>query len=124
MLENNENFNKYFKNLSNRERVLFEGGISLGALFHQFIGTPVSLLNKESLEKAICESIKNQPCVEDIEVKIVGNLSKDTYVSLDGKMLNVKLKIKVGNSIGIFKLEYIEELDYPLMYVLDIKESD
>ncbi len=34
---------KYFKNISNRERAIFEGAITMGALFHQFVGTPVNL---------------------------------------------------------------------------------
>ena len=44
---------KYFKNITNRERVIFEGAITMGALFHQFVGTPVSLKTAESLENAI-----------------------------------------------------------------------
>lgn len=48
-LEKSEIFDSYFKNLSDRERAVFEGGISLGALFHQFVGTPVSEKTKKSL---------------------------------------------------------------------------
>ena len=43
----------YFRNLSNRERAIFEGGISMGALYHQFVGTPVNIESCNSLEKAI-----------------------------------------------------------------------
>ena len=28
---------EYFSNISNRERAIFEGAISMGALFHQFV---------------------------------------------------------------------------------------
>ena len=45
----------YFRNLSNRERAIFEGGISMGALYHQFVGTPVNIESCSSLEKAIEE---------------------------------------------------------------------
>jgi hypothetical protein len=119
-LEENEIFNSYFKNLSDRERAVFEGGITLGALFHQFVGTPISLKNKEILEKSIEEAMKNQPCVEDIKVEIVGDLKEDKYVSLEGNMLNVKLKVKINNTIASLRLRYIKELDYPLMYVEEI----
>ena len=44
---------KYFSNITKRERAIFEGGISMGALFHQFIGTPVNKDTKESLEKCM-----------------------------------------------------------------------
>ncbi|XRP97599.1 dihydroneopterin aldolase [Methanocaldococcus sp. 16A] len=119
-VEETEIFKKYFKNLTDRERAVFEGGITLGALFHQFVGTPVSKDNKESLERAIEEAMKNQPCVYDIKVKIkdVG----EKYVSLDGKMLDVDLKIKINKTIAHLKLEYIPEIDYPLMYVKKFEE--
>ncbi len=114
-VEETDVFKKYFKNLTDRERAVFEGGITLGALFHQFVGTPVSKYNKESLERAMEEAMKNQPCVYDIKVKIkdVG----EKYVSLDGKMLDVDLKIRINKTIAHLKLEYIPEIDYPLMYV-------
>ena len=44
---------KYFSNITSRERAIFEGGISMGALFHQFVGTPVNAETKENLERAI-----------------------------------------------------------------------
>ena len=119
-LEENKIFNNYFKNLTDKERAVFEGGITLGALFHQFVGAPISLKNKEIMEKSIEESMKNQPCVEDIQVKIVGDLKEDKYDSLDGNMLNVKLKIKVNDIVAILRLKYIKELDYPLMFVEEI----
>ena len=120
-VEETETFKKYFKNLTDRERAVFEGGITLGALFHQFVGTPVSKYNKESLERAIEEAMKNQPCVYDIKVRIKD--AGEKYVSLDGRMLDVDLKIKINKTIAHLKLEYIPELEYPLMYVKDIKEE-
>ena len=44
---------KYFNNISHRERAIFEGGITMGALFHQFDGTPVNLKSVKSLEEAM-----------------------------------------------------------------------
>ncbi|HIP17156.1 MAG TPA: dihydroneopterin aldolase [Methanothermococcus okinawensis] len=120
-IEEDEVFKGYFKNLSNKERAVFEGGITLGALFHQFVGTPISVKNKETLERAIEDAMKNQPCVEDIHVKIVGNLKEEEYTSLDGNMLDVKLKIKVEDTVAYLRLKYIDELNYPLMYVEKIE---
>ena len=51
---------KYFSNITARERAIFEGGISMGALFHQFVGTPVNKDTKEGLERTIEESFKLQ----------------------------------------------------------------
>lgn len=38
---------KYFSNITSRERAIFEGAISMGALFHQFVGTPVNKSSKK-----------------------------------------------------------------------------
>ncbi|MGD9627509.1 MAG: dihydroneopterin aldolase family protein [Methanobacteriales archaeon] len=116
---------EYFKCLSDRERAIFEGAISMGALFHQFIGTPVNKETLKSLKVAIEDSIKLQPSIEDVEVEI--NLEDEEggfgYVSLEGKMLNVKIISQVKDVKAIIKMEYVDELNYPLIYVEDVKEG-
>ncbi len=109
---------KYFSNITSRERAIFEGGISMGALFHQFVGTPVNIKTKQGLERTIEESFKLQPAIEDVEVKI--NLNDNTgfdYISLSGDMLDVRIHTVVDDVKAIIRIEYIEELNYPLMYV-------
>jgi hypothetical protein len=59
----------YFK-CNDRERAAFEAGIKLAAVYHQFISTPVSAANVDSLERAIEEGVKVQPFVESVEVHI------------------------------------------------------
>ncbi|MBE2900344.1 dihydroneopterin aldolase [Methanothermobacter thermautotrophicus] len=115
---------KYFSNLSDRERAIFEGGISMGALFHQFTGTPVSLRTADGLESAISESIKLQPAIRDAEVHIDRDMIRKTvgefgYVSLTGEMLSVRLTVECGSERIRVRMEYIEELKYPLMYIED-----
>ena len=61
---------KYFSNITSRERAIFEGAITMGALFHQFVGTPVNKDSKESLENAIKESLELQPAIEKVDAKI------------------------------------------------------
>lgn len=61
---------KYFSNITTRERAIFEGAISMGALFHQFVGTPVNKNTKNSLETSMEESLKLQPAIEDVKVNI------------------------------------------------------
>ena len=56
--------------ITDRDNALFEAGIKLGALYHQFTGSPVNLNTVSSLEMAIQESISVQPYVEEISVKI------------------------------------------------------
>ncbi len=118
---------KYFKNISNRERVIFEGAITMGALFHQFIGTPVNSESAETLEKSIKEAMELQPCIEEVEVKINREIleeakSEFNYVSLNGDMLDVRVVSKYNDKKAVLRMEYIEDLKYPLMYVEDIDE--
>ncbi|NOZ77474.1 MAG: dihydroneopterin aldolase [Euryarchaeota archaeon] len=112
--------------LSEREEAVFEGGIKLGGIYHQFIGTPVSRRSRASLEAAIEEAVKNQPFVEDARVKIderffdrIGN--EFDYLSLTGKMLDVRVTVRVGGTRCVCRMEYREEMDYPLMYVEEIE---
>jgi hypothetical protein len=59
----------YF-NCSLEERAVFESGIKLGTIYHQFVGTPLSASSVESLEKAIEDGVRVQPFVKDISVHI------------------------------------------------------
>jgi hypothetical protein len=43
------------------ERACFEAGIKFGALYHQFVGTPVAPDSAASLERAMAAAIENQP---------------------------------------------------------------
>lgn len=118
---------KYFSNISTRERAIFEGAISMGALFHQFVGTPVNKNTKGSLEKAMEESLNLQPAIEKVEVeirfdKLEESMTEFDYTSLTGDMLDVKIHTKVDDVVAIIRIEFIEELNYPLMYVESIED--
>ncbi len=119
---------EYFSNITTRERAIFEGAISMGALFHQFVGTPVNKNTKKGLEKSIEDSLRLQPAIEDIDVKIrfdklEESMTEFDYTSLNGDMLDVKIYTKVDNVKATIRIEFIEELNYPLMYVEDITED-
>lgn len=118
---------KYFSNITKRERAIFEGGISMGALFHQFIGTPVNEDSKASLEKAMEESLNLQPAIDNVEVKIRFDkleeaMTEFDYTSLTGDMLDVRIHTKVDEVTAVIRIEFIEELNYPLMYVENIED--
>lgn len=118
---------EYFSNITTRERAIFEGAISMGALFHQFVGTPVNRDTKKSLETSMEESLKLQPAIEDVEVeirfdKLEESMTEFDYTSLTGDMLDVKIHTKVENVKAIIRIEFIEELNYPLMYVEKIED--
>lgn len=115
-----------FQGISDRERCLFECGIKLGAVFHQFVGTPVSRKSKKSLEKAIEDAVRNQPFVEDVKIKLDDGFLSDIknefdYVPLNGSMLDVTVAVSFGIARCRCKMKYIKEKDYPLMYVEKLK---
>lgn len=118
---------EFFSNITSRERAIFEGAISMGALFHQFVGTPVNNQTKKSLEDAMRNSLNLQPAIEDVEVNIDFTrlddaMSEFDYTSLTGDMLDVKIHTKVDDVKAVIRIKFIEELNYPLMYVEDIKD--
>jgi len=115
-------------NITDRDNALFEAGIKLGALYHQFTGSPVNLNTAESLEKAIQESISVQPYVEDISVKIDREMLKGKlngefgYTELQGPMLKVKITVKYDSVRVNVGMEFDPELNYPLMKIAGIEE--
>jgi hypothetical protein len=91
------------------------------------VGTPVNKDSKESLEKAMEESLSLQPAIEKVEVeirfdKLEESMTEFDYTSLTGDMLDVKIHTKVDDVLAVIRIEFIEELNYPLMYVESIED--
>lgn len=113
--------------VTDRDRAFFEAGIKLGALYHQFVGSPISLRTVRSLEKAIEESVALQPFVEEVSViidreKLAEAINEEFgYGELRGDMLVVRLVTRVGECRATVGLQYDEELRYPLMYVESVE---
>lgn len=112
---------KYFK-CTDRERAIFEAGIKLGTIYHQYVGVPINLSNLRSLENAISESALVQPFVEKASVKIDADMVKKRqgvykYITLAGEMLEVELTVKYRDEAVVARLSYVEDMDYPLMYL-------
>ncbi len=118
---------KYF-NCTASERAAFEAGIKMGTIYHQFVGTPLSMENVEYLERAIEESVKVQPFVKDVKVRIDRTRIRKKsgfykYLTLRGEMLNIELEVQYEDKIAICKLEYVEDMNYPLMYIKEIRSE-
>ena len=114
--------------ISNRDRAVFEAGIKLGALYHQFVGTPINTDMIEGLARMIEESIGVQPFVRSISVIIDPETVKKKqnpefgYCELEGRMLHVSLDVLYKNIIVHAEMCYDEEKDYPLMSINKIEE--
>jgi hypothetical protein len=118
---------KYF-NCTDSERAVFEAGIKLGTVYHQFVGAPISQNNVKVMEQAIAEGAKVQPFVKDAIVRIDRSRLREKstefdYLTLTGDMLEVTLSVKFKDVEVICEMKHIEEMDYPLMFVKDVKRG-
>lgn len=118
---------KYF-NCNARERACFEAGIKLATVYHQFVGTPVSIENVDSLERAIENGVRIQPFVKDVRVhirreRLRAKRDEYDYLTLTGSMLEVSLTIRYKNVEVKAEMKYIQEMEYPLMMIKEVREA-
>ncbi len=126
-----ERAKRYFgKEVTDRDRAIFEGGITLGAIYHQFVGTPISrdATVVSALEKAIEKTMSLQPYIERVEVKIDTSEMRQSshpydYGEVGGRNLSVKLVSKYGKARVYMKMFFVPELNYPLMFIEKIEEE-
>lgn len=112
---------------TDRDRAAFEAGIKLGSIFHQFLGSPLTRATAGELERAIEAGTRVQPLVEDVRIRIdrkrLRTRGPYRYASLSEDMLTAEVTIRVGKARASGVLRYVPELDYPLMYLKDVRGS-
>jgi len=122
----------YFSpDLSKRERACFETGIKLGALYHILSGIPIQKNEKiiTSLEKGIESAISCQPYVKSVKIhldreKISGTKESEyDYDEISGKMLQAELIIQYESIQVLAKVKWVDQLQYPLMFIEKIHEK-
>jgi hypothetical protein len=116
--------------LSRRESLLFEAGIKLGGVFHQYVGIPVSSRTSASLARAIEAAVGLQPFVRRVTVRIhperggpVGR-GRFAYRYLVPEMLDVTVELVDGSSAVVANLRHRPDLRYPLMKVVRVRGSE
>ncbi len=115
---------KYFdSDVTDRERAIFEGAITLGALYHQFVGTPIR--DKGALETAIEESALAHPFIKGAKAKVDDSGERGDspyqYPELSGKGLIIELEAEYNESRAKLGMRRVQGLDYPLMYIKEIR---
>jgi hypothetical protein len=108
---------------SNREQAVFEAGIKLGALYHQWVGTPISRKSAASVEAAIEKAVILQPFVEEITVNLDRSLMTENrfgYSELSGLMFDVEIVTRVGFSYCRARLA--SDKGYPFMTIAECNE--
>ena len=115
-------------NCTDSERAVFEAGIKLGAIYHQFVGATVTPENVAHLERTIEDGTKYQPFVKEIEAKIDrsflrGKEDPYDYQTITGKMLGVRIITSYGNVEAECEMKWLEDMKYPLMYVKEVRKT-
>lgn len=110
--------------ISDRERAAFEAGVKLGALYHQWVGVPVSRESASSLEKAIENAHVQQPYMTGISVRLDREQmipNRFGYSELSGLMFDVELTVRVNQASCHANLA--REGEYPMMRIEWIDED-
>lgn len=123
----------YFSpDLTERERACFETGIKLGALYHILCGIPITSDEKiiNSIELGIEAAISCQPYVKSVKInldreKISGTKASEfDYDEITRKIIRAEIIIEYESLQVIAKVEWIDELEYPLMFIEKILEKN
>jgi len=115
--------------LTSREALLFEAGIKLGGIFHQYLGIPVSSKTAPALARSIEAAVMLQPFVERVRVRIVpgqgGELGKGRYGYryVTAEMIDARVTLADGRTRVVARLSYRADLRYPLMRVESAKSA-
>ena len=115
----------FYRGVTDRERAVFEGGIALAALYHQFLGTPVARKSDvlRKLRDAIETTLLLQPYRKKVAVKILRSTIKSEkkhpydYETLKGRHLDVTVVTRYGRAEATVRMKHVPELDFNLMYV-------
>jgi len=109
--------------LTSREALLFEAGIKLGGIFHQYLGIPVSPRTARALARSIEAAVALQPFVERVQVRIVpthgGGVGRGRfgYRYVTAEMIDARVTLADGATRVVARLSYRADLRYPLMRV-------
>ena len=107
----------------NLNQAVFEAGIKLGALYHQWVGTPISRKSAVSVERAIEQAVILQPFVEEITIRLDRDLMTENlfgYSELSGLMFDAEIVTRVG--FAYCRARLAPKNGYPLMKITECYE--
>jgi dihydroneopterin aldolase len=110
--------------LSTREKLLFEAGIKLGGIFHQYLGIPVGPRTAPALARAIEAAVRLQPYVARVRVRVTPGRGpplgrgRFAYRYLTPEMLEVTVHLADRGVEVEARLRHRPDLRYPLMDVV------
>jgi dihydroneopterin aldolase len=114
--------------LTDREALVFEAGVKLGGVFHQYLGIPVTSRTAPGLARSIERAIALQPFVTSARVRIDPKRGRPVgrgpfaYRYLTAEMLYVRVTLHDGPVEVIAELRHRPALRYSLMSVTDVRD--
>ncbi|MEM0217838.1 MAG: dihydroneopterin aldolase family protein [Candidatus Nezhaarchaeales archaeon] len=120
----------FHPSITDRERAIFEAGIALGALYHQFLGIPITRRKEvlQAVKDAIEKTMTLQPFREKVEVSfnldvIRGETSSPyDYSLLRGEAMDVRVVVRYGSTRVRARMRFMEDLNFNLMYIEDVED--
>ncbi len=115
--------------LSRREALLFEAGVKLGGVFHQYLGVPVTPRTAPGLARTIEAAVGLQPYVDAVRVRIdprrggPAGRGRFAYHYLVAEMLDVRVRLVDGDVAVTARLAHRPDLRYPLMSVEAVRPT-
>lgn len=116
------------RGVSRREALLFEAGVKLGGVFHQYLGIPLTPRTAPGLARAIESAVRLQPFVRAVEVRLDPSKGgrpgpgRFAYRYLTGEMLDVRVTLADGPLVVRARLAHRTDLRYPLMRVVAVRD--
>lgn len=120
----------FAKDLTDKERATFETGIKLGALYHILCGIPINTNENviKSIEVGIEQAISCQPYVKSVKINLRRENLKGKkedefdYDEISGKTIEADLVVQFKKVEVKAKIKWIEDFEYPLMYIAELNE--
>lgn len=112
---------------TDRERAIFEAGIALGSIAHTLAGIPIS--SSKNLQERLCRALSScfllQPYRKRVGIRLRGvkraKKHEYDYETLSPDKLDIIVETQYGDTIVRARMRYIEKLEYPVMYVEQVK---
>jgi dihydroneopterin aldolase len=115
--------------LSPRETLLFEAGIKLGGIFHQYLGIPVGPSTAPALARAIEAAVRLQPYVRSVRVRLTPSRGpplgsgRFAYRYLTPEMMEVTVELADRGVAVEARLRHRPDLRYSLMDIVRVGPS-
>lgn len=115
--------------MSRRDRAVFEAGVALGSIAHQFVGLPVSdeIRTLRSISKAVEATMSLQPYRKKVTFRLNRQSIKKKkrhpydYRGLTEKDMDIAVTISLRGVDVTARMKYVPEIDFPLMFIESIK---